>query len=185
MTTPNVTGLLQEIRSGDSEAFDALLRQVYDELRMLAHAQLYHERADHTLNTTGLVHEAYLRLVEARRHDWQNRAHFFGAAAQAMRRILIDYARARKAQKRKGIQVNLALAEDVRGDAVAVDHLLEIDDALQRLAEFDERLARVVECRYFAALTIQETAEALGVSHATVSNDWRMARAWLQRELAS
>lgn len=185
MERGDVTELLQEMASGKRERFDDLLALVYDELRQLARAQLRRERSDHTLNTTGLVHEAYLRLVDQKQHRWQGRAHFFGAAAQVMRRILVDYARARQAHKRNGRRVSLTLvgAEEVPREA-PLARLVEIDDALQRLAAVDERLVRVVECRFFAGLTIQETAEALGISHATVSEDWRLARAWLQRALS-
>jgi RNA polymerase sigma factor (TIGR02999 family) len=144
------------------------------------------ERADHTLNTTGLVHEAYLRLVDHRNMNWQGRAHFFGTAAQAMRRILVDHARARQAKKRSGERVSLSHAgpdEELR-DA-SMEQILDIDQALVKLSALNERWVKVVECRYFAGLTIQETAEALGISHATVSEDWRLARAWLQREFSS
>jgi RNA polymerase sigma factor (TIGR02999 family) len=187
MASQDVTQLLQNLQGGDRGSFDVLLGQVYDELRRLAHGQLRNERDDHTLNTTGLVHEAYLRLVDHRQQNWKSRAHFFGAAAQAMRRILVDYARTRSAKKRSGQRVSLTDAgEAAPGLEVEapIENLIEIDDALQRLAALNERFVRVVECRYFAGLTIEETAEALGVSHATVSDDWRLARAWLQRELA-
>ena len=168
---------------GKREVFDQLLVKVYDELRVLAKAKLRSERADHTLNTTGLVHEAYLRLVDYQKMSWQNRAHFFGAAARAMRNILVDHARSKSRLKRKGRKVGLteagAFAE------VSLERLLELDDALERLGKLSERFVRVVECRYFAGLTVEETAEALGVSHTTVSKDWHLARAWLQRELGT
>ena len=181
-----VTQLLADLREGRRDAFDRLLAEVYDELQVLARAQLRNERADHTLNTTALVHEAYLKLVDQRQMDWQNRAHFFGTAARAMRRLLVDYARAKSRQKRKGEHVSLTQAHGAEGTHDAsLEELIEIDTALSKLAELNERYARVVECRYFAGLTIQETAEALGVSHATVSEDWRFARAWLQRELGA
>lgn len=181
MAEEDVTRLLQALGSGQRDAFDRLLAKVYPELRMLARARLRNERAGLTLNTTGLVHEAYLRMVRYQEVDWKGRAHFFGAAAQTMRRILVDYARSRSAQKRQGEQVSLTQAGPAPG--VSMDELVELDDALQRLAEDRPRWVQVVECRYFAGLTIEETAEVLGISHGTVSNDWRMARAWLKREL--
>lgn len=185
MAEPDVTQLLQDLESGNRAVFDDLLARVYDELRRLARAQLRNERADHTLNTTGLVHEAYIKLVDQRAMNWKNRAHFFGTAANAMRRILVDYARSKATQKRSGQRVSLTYA-DVGPNVqdTSMDTLLDIDEALNRLGMLNERFVRVVECRYFAGLTIKETAEALGVSHATVSDDWRLARAWLQRELS-
>ncbi len=183
--TGDLTRLLHGLEQGDRSGFDALLARVYDELRVLARSQLQNERADHTLATTDLVHEAYLRLVDHRQMSWKNRAHFFGAAAQAMRRVLIDYARAKAAQKRKGQHVTLSgLGADERPHQVSFEHLIAIDQALEKLKKMDERMVRVVEARYFAGLTIEETAEALGVSHATVSEDWRLARAWLKKELS-
>lgn len=149
----------------------------------MARAALRGERSAQTLNTGGLVHEAYLRLVRYQDVSWKGRAHFFGAAAQTMRRILVDHARSRAADKRRGEQVSLTHAGGVRD--VSLEQLLEIDDALGRLAAERPRWVRVVECRYFAGLTLEETAEAVGVSHATVSNDWRLARAWLKRELSA
>lgn len=182
----DVTRLLEEVQAGDRQAFDVLLARVYDELRGLAHAQLHRERSDHTLSATDLVHEAYLRLSEHRAMEWKNRAHFFGTAAHAMRRILIDYARSKQAKKRAGQRVSLTLAEGREGGRdVTLARLLEIEDALDGLGKLNERWVRVVECRYFGGLTIEETAAVLGVSDVTVSKDWRMARAWLQRELAS
>lgn len=181
MESEDITALIQASEGGERNAFDRLLERVYPELRVIAHAKMRNQRADHTLNTTGLVHEAYLKLVRYRDVSWKGRAHFFGAAAQTMRRILVDHARAKSADKRRGEHVSLTQAEGV-GD-VSLDRLIEIDDALTRLAEERPRWARVVECRYFAGLTIEETAEVLGISHGTVSNDWRMARAWLKRHL--
>lgn len=182
MADHEVTQLLLELEGGEREAFDRLLERVYPDLREIAHARLRDQRDGHTLNTTGLVHEAYLKLVRYRDVSWKGRAHFFGAAAQTMRRLLVDHARAKSAQKRKGQHVGLSQAGGV--EEVSLERLLDLDDALARLAEERPRWARVVECRYFAGLTIQETAEVIGVSHGTVSNDWRMARAWLKRELA-
>ena len=179
----DVTQLILALEGGEREAFDRLLEQVYPDLRAIAHARLRDQRAGHTLNTTGLVHEAYLKLVRYRDVNWKGRAHFFGAAAQTMRRILVDYARTKAAQKRSGEHVTLTHAGGVE-EGVSLDQLIEIDDALTRLADEHPRWARVVECRYFAGLSIEETAEVLAVSHGTVSNDWRMARAWLKRVLS-
>jgi RNA polymerase sigma factor (TIGR02999 family) len=184
MDENDVTRLLEEARGGDRAAVDALLAQVYGEMRRLAHAQLRNERAGHTLGTTGLVHEAYLKLVDHRKHDWQNRAHFFGGAARAMRRILVDYAHIRQAKKRQGQHVSLIHAGgEENGQVLSLDQLIELDDALQRLGVLNDRVVQVIECRYFAGLTIKETAEALGLSTTTVTEEWKLARAWLQQEL--
>lgn len=178
----DVTRLLERVSGGDRAAAEALIETVYDELRHLASAHLRRERSGHTLSATALVHEAWVRLAE-QQQPWQGRAHFFGAASQAMRRILIDYARARTAGKRKGERVSLtAVEEDLKTEA-SLDELLAIDTALNELSRVNERAVRVVECRYFGGLTIPETAEALAVSHTTVSEDWRFARAWLHRAL--
>ena|SRR5690606_35220569 len=185
MSAPDVTRLLQDLEGGDRAAFDRLLAAVYPELREMARARLRDQRAGHTLNPTGLVHEAYLRLVRYQDVSWKGRAHFFGAAATTMRRVLVDYARKKSADKRRGEHVSLTLAGDAAEADVTLEELLAIDDALERLAQERPRWVRVVECRYFAGLTLEETAEALGVSHGTVSNDWAMARAWLRRELAT
>ena len=182
MPEPDVTHLLEAVAGGKAGAFDRLLAEVYPALRDIAHARLRDQRAGHTLNTTALVHEAYLRLLPYQDVQWKNRGHFFGAAAQTMRRILVDHARSKNAQKRQGEHISLTLAGEGAAD-VSLDHLLELDDALKRLEAQRPRWVRVVECRYFAGLTIQETADALGISHGTVSNDWQMARAWLKREL--
>ena len=179
---PDVTQLLIRVEKGEDGAFDRLLAEVYPAMRKMAHAQLRDQRKGITLNATGLVHEAYLRLVKYPDVDWQGRAHFFGAASQTMRRIIVDHARSRAAQKRSGEKVGLT-NHDI-ADGVQPEHLIEIDDALQRLARIRPRWVKVVECRYFGGLNIKETAAALGISHGTVSNDWQMARAWLQRELA-
>jgi RNA polymerase sigma factor (TIGR02999 family) len=180
---PTVTQLLQAWSGGNREAIDQLFPIVYEELRRQAARHLRAERAGHTLQATALMHEAYIKLVDQREVRWQNRAHFFGIAAQAMRRILVDHARARHAAKRGGsaIQVPLEEAHDV-AEASGVD-LLDLDRALTRLAEFDPQQARIVELRYFSGMSIEETAEALGISPATVKRDWSMARAWLRREL--
>lgn len=164
---------------------DRVLETAYDELRRLARSHLRRERSDHTLSATGLVHEAWLRLGESRERSFESRAHFFGAASRAMRRILIDYARARAADKRHGGErVGLTAVDDMLGATPSYHDLLAIDKVLDDLSSRNPRIVRVVECRYFAGLTIPETAEALGISHATVSEDWRFARAWLHRALS-
>jgi RNA polymerase sigma factor (TIGR02999 family) len=178
----DVTRLLERVSGGDRVAADALIEAVYGELRRLASGHLQHERSGHTLSATALVHEAWVKLAD-QRQPWQGRAHFFGAASQAMRRILIDYARARSAGKRKGERVSLTAVDDELKTEPTFDELLIIDTALDELSHINDRLVRVVECRYFGGLTIPETAEALGVSHTTVSEDWRFARAFLHRAL--
>jgi RNA polymerase sigma-70 factor, ECF subfamily len=185
MAEANVTQMLGRLRAGDREAFDALLAAMYHELRRLARGHLRRERRDHTLSATGLVHEAWLRLVSPHGQDFENRAHFFGAASQAMRRVLVDHARGRTSLKRKSDRVGLTAAGNVAGVTPPVHELLAVDAALRDLSRINPRLVRVVECRYFAGLTIPETAEALGVSHATISEDWRFARAWLRRALST
>ena len=157
---------------------------VYAELKSLAAGYLRVERADHTLQTTGLVHEAYLRLVDQSRVTWKNRGHFFGIAAQSMRRILVDHARKRHAGKRDGGQP-ITLDDELASLSTSTDEVLAVDEALGRLAVLDERQARIVELRYFTGLSIEETADALSISPATVKRDWTSAKAWLQRELGS
>jgi RNA polymerase sigma factor (TIGR02999 family) len=185
-SSSEVSQLLLDLSEGRAGAMERLLPLVYDELRRLAASQLRRERPDHTLGATALVHEAYLRLVDQQRVSWQGRAHFFGLAAQAMRRILVDHARRRKAAKR-GYQHAVTLDDDTPVGAAEPppDEILAVDEALERLAALDPRQARLVELRYFAGFTIEEAAELLGVSPATAKRDWAMARAWLQRELGS
>lgn len=180
----DVTALLAQASGGDRTAFDQLLPQVYDELRQLAAAKLRFERAGHTLNATALVHEAYFRLVGQERVQWQGRAHFFAIASQAMRRILINYAEARNAQKRGGgaVHVELDAATDTMDPRQATE-LLALDQALGDLERFNERGARVVEFRFFGGLTHDEIAEVLGTSEVTVRRAWRSARAWLRDAL--
>jgi RNA polymerase sigma factor (TIGR02999 family) len=180
----DVTQALTDLTAGDPEALDRLLPVVYEHLRTIARRELRRERPDHTLNATALVHEAYLRLVQLDRIDWEGRAHFFGAAANAMRRILISYARMKKAEKRGSGAEHASLDDVVVAARERPDHLLALDEALGRLGAIDERQARVVECRYFAGMSVEETAAALGISPATVKRDWVMARAWLNRALA-
>ena len=180
----HVTDLLLLMRAGDSEATDRLFSLVYRELRELAHAQLRRERPGHTLGTTGLVHESYIRLIDQTRVEWRDRRHFFGAAACAMRRILIDYARRNLAARRGGGAIRLPL-EDGAAAAERGDMLLALDEALERLAVVDRRLSQVVECRYFGGLTEEETADLLGVTRRTVQRDWIKARGWLYLELTA
>jgi len=159
---------------------------MYDELRRQARRYLRRERANHTLQTTALIHEAYLKLIDQRAVQWQNRAHFFGIAAQAMRRILVDYARTKNREKRGGAASDLPLEEAILIETPGQRlDLFALDEALTRLAAIDEQQARVVELKYFAGLSIEETAESLGVSPATVKRDWQMAKAWLRHELMS
>lgn len=183
-SSQNITRLLLDWRNGDQTAFDRLMPLVYEELRRMANHYMRNERRGHTLQTSALVNEAYLRLVDHENIEWQNRAHFFGVAAQAMRRILVDYARSRNYQKRGGgaQQVSLDEAMTLAGDRAA--ELIALDDALRELAKMDERKSRVVELRYFGGLSQEETAEALGVSIPTVTRDWNTAKAWLMREIS-
>jgi RNA polymerase sigma factor (TIGR02999 family) len=178
-----VTQLLVRWREGDREALEELMPLVYDELRCLAHHYLRQERADHTLQSTALVHEAYLRLAGQSPPQWQNRAHFFGIAAHVMRQILVEYARGRSAAKRGGNACRLTLDEALElPQPVDVD-VLALDKALTELSEFDPQQSRIVELRFFAGLTIEDTSEVLGVSPATVKRDWVTARAWLYRAM--
>lgn len=178
-----VTRLLLEWRAGDATALDRLLPLVYDDLHRVAGGQLARERSGHTLQPTALVHEAYLRLVEVHHVAWQDRAHFLALAATTMRRILVDHARKRRAAKRGGAAVGVTLVEEVVGSPGPEVELLALDEALIALAELDPRKSRLVELRYFGGLTIDEAAEALGVSPSTVKSDWQMARAWLFNRL--
>jgi RNA polymerase sigma factor (TIGR02999 family) len=194
-THSDVTRLLLELSSGRTGALERLMPLVYDELKALAASQLrrerVRERGEHTLSPTALVHEVFFRLVDQRTVSWQGRAHFFGVAAQAMRRILVDHARRRTAAKRSR-QYQVTLDSAAAGASVAAgadagdassEEVLAVDEALERLAALDPRHARLVELRYFAGFTIEETAELLEISPATAKRDWALARAWLQREL--
>ncbi len=178
-----VTQLLIAYGQGDAGALDQLLPAVYSELHRIAMRQMRHERADHTLNATALVHEAYLKLTDQNQISWQNRAHFFAIASRVMRQVLISYARKHNAEKRGGGAPDTLL----EGKEIALneraDELLALDEALTRLSTFDERLAQVVEYRFFGGLTIEETATVLEVSTMTVKRDWDKAKAWLYREL--
>lgn len=179
-----ITRLLNELGSGRPELVNQLMPLVYDELRTLAHQKLQFERDGHTLNTTALVHEAYIKLVNQERVVWKNRAQFMAVASQAMRRILVDYARRHKAEKRGGGVSDVGLDEvpDLMSDERA-DSLLALDEALTRLTDIDERQSQIVECRFFGGMSIKETAKFLEISPATVKREWSVARAWLFREL--
>jgi RNA polymerase sigma factor (TIGR02999 family) len=180
----DVTQLLVQWSNGNQHAFEKLVPLVYDELRRLAGRYLRRERSDHTLQSTSLVHEAYLRLIDQRQVKWQNRAHFFGVAAQIIRRILVDHARAHQAAKRGGGAFKLTLDEALAASDSRDINLMALDECLNALAEMDPQQARIVELRFFAGLTIEDTAEVLGISPATVKRDWAMAKAWLFRELS-
>ena len=183
MTSPDVTSLLADLEAGDERAVDAILPHIYGELQDLAHRHLRGERSDHTLNTTALVHEAYLKLIRQDRVGWQNRAHFLGVAAIAMRRILINYAKKRRAEKRGGAAVVATYQDGEVGRVARAEELLALDEALDRLGDRSERQARIVEMWFFGGLTHAEIAAALDISEPTVRRDWRMARAWLSHEL--
>jgi RNA polymerase sigma factor (TIGR02999 family) len=176
---PDVTALLLRWNAGDSRALDDLTPLLYKDLRRLAGDALRREHPGHTLSATALVHEVYLRLIDQRRVGFENRAHFFGAAANIMRRVLVDHARAKTAAKRGGSSTKIAIEEDMAiVDSLAED-IVDLDLALDRLAEMDTRKARIVEMKFFAGMTNQEVATAVGISDATVERDWKMARAWL------
>jgi RNA polymerase sigma factor (TIGR02999 family) len=180
----DVTSLLIAWGEGDESALARLVPRVYAELHRLAHYHLRGERRAHTLQTTALVHKAYLRLVDTRRVRWESRAHFLGVAAQAMRRILVDAARARGARKRGGGAARLPLDEALPSISERGSSLVALDGALTALAKVDPRKSRVVELRYFAGLSVEETAAVLRVSRETVQRDWRVAKAWLLREMS-
>lgn len=178
-----ITGLLAALRRGDPHAESNLVKLVYGEFHALAEKYMRRERPDHTLQPTALVHETYLRLMRDCAVDWQSRAHFYATAARVMRRILVDYARARAAAKRPDAKQKMELDEFLAAQSPRIEQLLILDEALTRLSQMDERQARVVEMMYFGGLTEEETAEVLGISLRTVKRDWRDARAWLQAEL--
>jgi RNA polymerase sigma factor (TIGR02999 family) len=180
-----ITRLLRAWSAGDTSAGDALLPLVYDELRRRARRYLRRERREHTLEPTALVHEAYLRLVDQREADWRNRTQFYAVAAVVMRRVLVDHARSHQAEKRGGSLFRVPLDEGMaQGEAREVD-FMDLEAALVELAGHDARQARIVELRYFAGLSIEETAEVVGISPATAKRDWTMARAWLFRRVAA
>lgn len=178
-----VTELLLELQGGNRAVLNDLVPLIYDELRAIARRKLRSERADHTLTTTALVHEAYLKLVRLDRIHWQSRAHFLAIAAQAMRHVLVNHALRRKRVKRGAGAPHVPLDDAPDLPAAEADRILELDAALQRLAEMNPRHARIVECRFFAGMSIEETAVALEISPATTKRDWTLLRAWLKREL--
>lgn len=178
-----LTQLLQQVNAEGGQALEQLIPVVYTELRRQAARYLRRERRNHTLQPTALVNEAFLKLIDQRNVQWQNRAHFFAIAAQSMRRIVIDHARTRQRVKRGGVQKPVTLDEAmIAGESRSID-VLALDEALTRLAAIDERQARIVELRYFGDLGVEETAEVIGLSPATVKREWAMARAWLHNEL--
>jgi len=181
----DITRVLHELSAGEENAPARLMPLVYDELRRLAGRYLSRERLDHTLQPTALVHEAYLRLVDQTQVNWQNRAHFFGLAARIMRRILVDYARGHRADKRGGGLEKLSLDEALSFSKERDVDLIALDDALSDLAGLDPLQSRIVELRFFAGLTLEETAEVLGLSRSTVERDWIMAKAWLYTQLSN
>ena len=185
MAPDQVTQLLLELRGGNRAVVDELTPLVYQELKRIAGGQLRKERPGHTLQATALVHEAYLKLVDQSEVAWQNRAHFFGIAAQVMRRILLDYAKQRVRDKRGGGMHHTTLDEGLVVSSDRASDLVVIDEALTRLEQLDPRQAKVVEMRFFGGLSVAETAEAMGISAPTVKREWAMAKAWLYRELAS
>jgi RNA polymerase sigma factor (TIGR02999 family) len=178
-----ITLLLGEWGKGDERALVELMPLVYDELRRMARGYLRRRPAGHTFQTTELLHETYLKLAKNNEQNWENRAHFYGVAAKAMRHILVDHARSKHAEKRGGWQERVSLAEDVAGAIVQSRQVLALDDALKALAALDERKSNVVELKYFGGLTNEEAAEVLKISVETVKRDWRFARTWLLREL--
>jgi RNA polymerase sigma factor (TIGR02999 family) len=183
MSDRDITELIAEVRKGNAAASDDLFQRVYGELRRLAASYMRHERPDHTLQPTALVHEAYLRLIDQRNLPGESRAHFFGVAANVMRRILVDHARAHRANKRGGRDVKVPLDD---APALAVenpDYLVDLDDALERLAALDPRQARIVELRFYGGLSVEEAAAILSIAPRTVDRDWRIARGWLRRQL--
>ncbi len=182
--TPAITLLLHQWQQGNSDAFDEVTDYVYNDLRRRASVYLKNERSGHTLQTTGLVHEAFIKLIDKKEIEWQDRNHFFAVAAQTMRRILVDHARNRKRDKRGGLREDLPLDEvtEIASNQSRVD-LVALDEALNKLATFDERQAKIVELKYFGGMTLDETAEVLGVSPVTVKRDWQIARAWLRHQL--
>jgi RNA polymerase sigma-70 factor (ECF subfamily) len=179
----DVTVLLSSLTKGDPDAASRLMPLIYDELRRLAASYMRREREDHTLQATALVHEAFIKLVDQRGVNWQNRAHFFGVAAQLMRRILVDHARGHLRQKRGGDNQKVSLDEALVFAETQADELIAVDDSLNQLAKIDPRQARVVELRFFAGLSVDEAADVLGVSPKTIKREWSVAKAWLYADL--
>jgi RNA polymerase sigma factor (TIGR02999 family) len=183
VSAKGVTQLLIAWGDGDQAARDQLMPHVYDELHRLAHNYMKRESPEHTLQTSALVNEAFMRLVDQREVHWKNRAHFFGIAAQMMRRILVDYARARQYAKRGGGAPHVPFDEALMVSDERADEVIALDDALKDLAEFDERKSQIVELRFFGGLSIEETAELLKVSPGTVMREWTVAKAWLRKQI--
>lgn len=180
----NITQLLIAWNGGDKQALDKLLPVVYDELRRQAARYLRRERPGHTLQTTALIHEAYLRLIDQKSVQWQNRAQFFGIAAQMMRRILVDHARTKHRAKRGGSDIRVSLTDATKVSKDPGVDLVELDEALNRLTKIDPQQSKIVELRFFSGLNVEETAAALQISPATVKRDWKVAKAWLYREIS-
>jgi len=186
MSIHEVTKLLKAFQEGDDRALDRLFPLVYDDLKAIAHRQLWRERTDHTLDTTAVVHEAYLKMCDNPPDvDWAGKKHFLAVAGRVMRQILVNYAEAHNTDKRGGRCPKVLFDEKRIAPVLESDELMALDEALERLAMFDERQVRIVECRYFTGLTIEETADVLAMSVATVSRDWAAARLWLNREIRS
>jgi RNA polymerase sigma factor (TIGR02999 family) len=181
----DVTQLLVAWSNGDEAARDQLLPLVYEQLHRLAHQYMNRERPGHTLQTSALVNEAFVRLVDQRNVRWQNRSHFFAIAAQMMRRVLVDYARSRQSEKRGGNAVQVSLNEELIVSDEQNDEVVALDEALKTLATLDQRKCQIVELRFFAGLSIEETAEVLGVSSGTIMREWTLAKAWLRKEIKS
>lgn len=179
----SITDLLIKVRNGDRGAYDQLFPRVYDQLREIAEVQLYKEYRNHTLQKTALVHEVYMKLTDQTDIVWQDRAHFFAVAARAMRQILVDYARKKKAEKRGGDRTHITLDEEKINLDQHADDLIELNDLIDKLSQFDERKSKVVEMRFFGGMTIREIAELLEVSTRTIDRDWLKARTWLHKEL--
>ena len=183
--SPQITQLLVEWGGGNQSALESLIPLVYDELHRIAKRYMRQQSAGHTFQTTELIHEAYLKLAKQDEQNWQNRAHFFGVAAQAMRHILVDYARSKQSQKRGGWQEKVTLDDKAAISIQRSEEMLNLDEALTRLAELDDRKSKVVELKYFGGLTNEEIAEVLKVSPETVKRDWKFSRTWLLRELSN
>jgi RNA polymerase sigma factor (TIGR02999 family) len=183
-SSSNVTQMLHDWSHGDREVLDKLVPVVYEELRRQATRYLKRERPGHTLQTTALIHEAYIRLIDQKNVHWQNRAHFYAIAAQLMRRILVDHARSRQAAKRGGSDIKLPLEEAMIVSEGREIDLVALDEALERLAAIDPQQSRVVELKFFSGMSVEETAEVLGVSTRTVKRDWNVAKAWLRRQIS-
>ncbi|HEX6125027.1 MAG TPA: sigma-70 family RNA polymerase sigma factor [Pyrinomonadaceae bacterium] len=180
-----ITQLLADWSRGDERALERLMPLVYDELRRMAHGYMRRQPSNHTFQTTELIHEAYLKIAKNGPNDFQNRAHFFGVAAKAMRHILVDYARSKRSDKRGGSRERISLSDDTAVSFSRTEQLVALDEALKNLESLDERKCRVVELRFFGGLTNEEMAEVLKISSETVKRDWRFARNWLLRELAA